>query len=377
MTTPSFNINALVNGTDVRSVRFGHNDDVNHRTDTSAPYTICAAPSVNDFAKCGRLGLGTHIVVATPRDRNGQPTGPSMGLTFSIVKKDEKPPKLINVQALTPTTVDVSNGQAFVDLELTFQDDASGVEGGLIQYGNSSVADENFAFTFGNVFLDNATSFVPDPSPTVNVRNNDPVTYVVRMRVRQFQTPGVYPLSLLFSDRVQNFDGEFTSDELAAAGFPSSITIVNSNAVDTTPMQLLNLTALTPLTMDVTDPQSFVEFEIVVQDDLSGIDRGVMRDLRKGQAPAMTSFFGKGGPNFIGWDLFNHDDPELPAGLPQTIRFNLTWEWDGGSAAPKARKYPLYLALFDGVRNFVKFNSTELKARGFPSFITAVNPSSN
>lgn len=73
------------------------------------------------------------------------------------------------------------------------------------------------------------------------------------------------------------------SDDMIAADFAGGITIVNA-VVDHTMPQLLNLTAISPLVLNMSDESSVVYFEVVVQDDLSGIDQGHVRSDADGYA---------------------------------------------------------------------------------------------
>jgi hypothetical protein len=282
-------------------------------------------------------------------------------MTITIVEMDVTNPKLVRLKALTPTTVDVSNGDAYVTMEITLQDDASSISGGIIQYGNSSDQNENYVFNFGAIF---ATPIFPPPIPSINTANNDPVTYIVRMRVRKFEKPGVMPISMAFDDKMTNFVS-LEADQLSAAGFPSAITVVNSGVVDTAPIQLLNFTALSPLVINATTVPTNVTFEIVIQDDVSGFDFGYVADSN---FALVYRDFSKNDSFF--WETLNHVDPPLPAGVPHTFRLNVALRAGG---LQKPGSYLLEVGVTDGVRNTILFNSTQLAARGFPSVIKIVN----
>jgi hypothetical protein len=90
MTTPSFNIHALVNGTDIQSVRFGYNNITSFRTENVAPFAFCGNDKSN-FFQCNNLGPGTHTVTATPRNSQGQ-SGRSATVKFTIVAATPMPP---------------------------------------------------------------------------------------------------------------------------------------------------------------------------------------------------------------------------------------------------------------------------------------------
>jgi hypothetical protein len=87
MTTPSFNIKANVVGNGVKSVVYGYGTTTYYRTDNYAPFSFCGNRG-SFYNTCTLLGLGTHVVAATPyTDRNGAGTaGTPVTVTFTIVE---------------------------------------------------------------------------------------------------------------------------------------------------------------------------------------------------------------------------------------------------------------------------------------------------
>jgi hypothetical protein len=61
LTSPSFSIRALVNGSDIQSVQFGLDGRPNHKIENIEPYFLCGNRGRDAF-KCRRLGNGgTHV----------------------------------------------------------------------------------------------------------------------------------------------------------------------------------------------------------------------------------------------------------------------------------------------------------------------------
>jgi hypothetical protein len=83
MATPSFNINATIVGSGVKSVVFGYGSTTKYRTDNSAPFSFCGNNGPL-YDTCTLLGLGTHVVTATPYSSAGK-AGTPLKVTFSIV----------------------------------------------------------------------------------------------------------------------------------------------------------------------------------------------------------------------------------------------------------------------------------------------------
>jgi hypothetical protein len=361
MTSPSFNILAVVNGSDIRSARFGYNGNPSYRTETTAPFAFCGNDKSNYYS-CDKLGLGNHTVTVTPRNRNGK-SGRSVTVTFTIVESDVTPPKLLNLVALTPTTVDVTAKDAIIVLQVTAQDDASGLDFDL--FGTRRGTDNFFDDFF---YLYDPIPSPVIPTPSIGTKNNDIVTYNVTMRVRRYIPPGVYRFFYTVSDNMINF-ALHEPDALMKKGFVYNFTVINS-IVDTTKPSILSFAATSPLTVDATTKDAIINFTVTVQDDLSGIDAGSIEAFYSNDTVYYNAFveFGKGGTNLPGGSGFINNGPELPAGVPHTFQVSLPIP--KGSMPPG--QYNLVLSISDGTKNWTIVNATQLAARGFPSKITVV-----
>jgi hypothetical protein len=361
MIDPSFNILALVSGIDVRSVRFGYNGNPSYRTEMIAPYAFCGNDKA-DFFSCDKLGLGTHTITVTPRDRK---TGQSSGrrsLTFTIVESDVTPPKLLKLVALTPTTVNVTAKDATIVLQATVQDDASGWD-----YDGYGVR-RGLGFLSDLYYLYDPNSSPVIPRPSIGTQNNDIITHNVTMRIRKFIAPGVFPLFFSVSDKMLNVEFNDAAS-LKAKGFVYNITVINS-IVDTTKPSVLAFAATSPLTVDATTKSATVNFTVTVQDDLSGIDFGTMEATFSNDTEYFSSYieFGKGGTNLPAGSGILNNGPELPAGVPHTFKVSLPIE--KGSMPPG--QYDLELRVSDGAKNWTSLDATKLAALGYPSKITVV-----
>jgi hypothetical protein len=359
MTDPSFNILALVSGADIRSVRYGYNGNPSYRTETVAPYAFCGNDKSNYYS-CDKLGVGTHTVTVTPRNRNGK-SGRSVTVTFTIVESDVTPPKLLKLVALTPTTVNVTAKDAFIVLQATVQDDASGwdFDGYGVRRGMGLLSD------FYYLYDPNSSPVIPRPS--IGTQNNDIITHNITMRIRKFMAPGVFPLFYSVTDKMINTEFNDAA-ALKAKGFVYNITVINS-IVDTTKPSILAFAATSPLTVDATTKSAVINFTVTVQDDLSGIDFGSIEATFSNDTEYFSSYieFGKGGTNLPPGSLVNND-PELPAGVPHTFKVSLPIE--KGSMPPG--QYDLTVTVLDGVKNTTVFDATKLAALGYPSKITVV-----
>jgi hypothetical protein len=83
--TLSFNIEATFTGSGIDSVLFKYGGSY-YRTDKGAPYSFCGN-SGRAFDSCGKLGIGTHTVSATPFSSvaTGEVAGTEVSVTFTIV----------------------------------------------------------------------------------------------------------------------------------------------------------------------------------------------------------------------------------------------------------------------------------------------------
>jgi hypothetical protein len=108
--TPSFNINATFVGTAVKSVAFGYGTTIKYRTDNTAPFSFCGNKG-QVFFTCSLLGMGTHVVTATPYSaQNGVGmAGTPVKVTFTIVASQPMAPAKTPAIAPTPAPKSPTN----------------------------------------------------------------------------------------------------------------------------------------------------------------------------------------------------------------------------------------------------------------------------
>jgi hypothetical protein len=113
---------------------------------------------------------------------------------------------------------------------------------------------------------------------------------------------------------------------------------------------------VTPLKVKASnDTAPFVDFELVVKDDLSGIDSGYVRAGNKKFDPLFYPCVGS-----FGKDSSDQVTPEFPAGIP--LKFRIRMECD--TFLPPI-DYFMELFVSDGALNFLNLNSTDLGKRRF------------
>jgi hypothetical protein len=199
MTTPSFNINALFNGTDIQSVRFGYNIITSFRTENVAPFALCGNDKTN-FFKCTNLGPGTHTVTATPRNSQGQ-SGRSAIVKFTIVAATPMPPtkrptsKPLSSPTRAPQDDILNVTYPFLTLilpdPLTFSPLVSDI---CVQATNTKFNPSNVTFTVNNVarspvtFKDNNTLACLTNLSLSNGLNN--------VKVKSKDSSGLFDLAL-------------------------------------------------------------------------------------------------------------------------------------------------------------------------------------
>lgn len=88
-TTMAFNVNAVVNGTEIQSIKYGYNGNSKFRIEAVDPYAFCGNNGAN-FNKCKKLGLGEHTITATPYTglKGDGKAGRPVSVTFTIIESD-------------------------------------------------------------------------------------------------------------------------------------------------------------------------------------------------------------------------------------------------------------------------------------------------
>jgi Malectin domain len=111
--TPSFSVEAVTTGSPVTTVQFGYNGNVNFKTETSAPWTLCG-DSVKSIPACPVLTFGSHTVSARINDNFAT----TYQVTFQIVSASAPvpapvaPPKAAAPKAASPTKAPLSTPKA-------------------------------------------------------------------------------------------------------------------------------------------------------------------------------------------------------------------------------------------------------------------------
>jgi hypothetical protein len=158
--------------------------------------------------------------------------------------------------ALTPVLVNVSTGPASVVFEFIVQDDLSGFREALV------VADGGTS----SVLLDGSIS-TGKLDGLVGVKK-----FNATFDFFALSSPGTYSLQVSLFDAAGN-EKEIDSSELSRLGFPSGFEVVNTNT-DFEPPFVVDLTFLSPTTVDVSLAPVEVEITVIVEDDGAGFQNG-------------------------------------------------------------------------------------------------------
>ena len=258
-------------------------------------------------------------------------------ITVENGNPDITPPELLSLTALSPLTIDTSESDQSVSLQVEFQDDLSGIE---YAYVSAYFEDESGWNSAGEWCY-------MEGGPVAGV----PVSCDVELVFEQNFRNGNYSLSVILYDAVDN-SGSYDAEDLEALGFPSYVTVENGNP-DITPPELLSLTALSPLTIDTSESDQSVSLQVEFQDDLSGIE----------YAYVSAYFEDESGWNSAGEWCYMEGGPV--AGVPVSCDVELVFEQyfrDGN--------YSLSVILYDAVDNSGSYDAEDLEALGFPSYVT-------
>jgi hypothetical protein len=227
--------------------------------------------------------------------------------------------------------VDVSSADAKIDFEITIQDDRSGLAQVVVY------ADTKYQDPF--VFI---SSFPPADGKPVQLKVSLPIT--------KYIPSGVWPLYVSAADVAGN-RLRLDAFSLAELNYPYDIEVINSRGNnDTVPPKLLNVVALTPLTVNSTRGASTVLLQLTVQDEFAGV----------GDVYVNTR------PNFFSANADFDDDSA--SGVP--ILANATVNIYQG--APSGN-YNLSVVVVDRANNIMEYSQQNLTSLGFPSTIRVVN----
>jgi hypothetical protein len=375
MPQPAFNINAtfLGNATGNRTigfVQYGYNTTANHRIEYTAPYAFCGN-NRNDFFVCSKLGYGIHTVSVTPFNDKGIALGLTRTVTFTIVPRtlppvptvpltlapvptapstlrptptpfptqapdgpNNSPPKLQRLTATSSLTVNVTKQSSMVEFIIVIQDFGSPLIGsGYIELRHPQGA-----------------SISSVPFAVKQATTNRLLNFTVRLPIPRYIAPGAYPLYMQVMDGIDTL--YYTRDTLQALSFPFQVVVVNSGP-DRTPPKLLNFTALTPMTINVTNGPATAKFRFTVSDNASGFKS------------LLLSKFTVNGGGFGYYYLDQQDDKDR---TPVSFNFDFPL-----TVYETTVTYQLRVQIYDEVDNVIEYDASALAKLGFPSSLNIVN----
>ena len=170
---------------------------------------------------------------------------------FRVVsQQDATPPSLVSI-SVSPETVDVREGQAPVTVTVDLSDDLAGVQQWQVQFNSPS----------------GSQSLQVSGSPGLIAGTTLNGTFQGTSTLPQFAEAGTWTAASL---SVTDGAGNSTAVNLAAAGFPLSLTVVSQQ--DVTPPSLVSI-SVSPETVDVREGQAPVTVTVDLTDDLAGVQQ--------------------------------------------------------------------------------------------------------
>jgi hypothetical protein len=343
---PEVNVRVDVVSALVKSVEFFY-DGSFYRIDNVAPYSFNGNSGTDYFPWTPTVGQHSITAVAyTGKDAKGSVLS-RVSASFNVTGRDDKPPMLIDLKAVSPLEVDVTKGRVDVRLEAAAQDDLSGL------YAVNILAILNNGTTAESAYTNDFEAFLSE-GQTVQKWN-------ATLRFDQSKPTGDYYLSVVLEDNNDPRNkAPLTAEELKDRGFPSIIKVVNNSPKDKEPPKLLNFTATTPTTVALSTGLTTANFQVLVRDDGVGFGTGF---LTANQQNIVNPKFAR----CIFVDTrFATDDTQPIAGRP--VLFNVTLYFE----RCETNTYLLSLFLTDSVSNFQSLDSDELGTLGFPTNITVL-----
>jgi hypothetical protein len=243
---------------------------------------------------------------------------------------DTTKPKLLKLVVFNPI-VDVSNGPAKAVFQLTAQDDRSGLDRGLLSVGS-------------NTWFFSASDEYYPPTNT----GSDVVVFNLTITFPPLIRNGTYVLAVLLRDPFYN-SLDLYYPTLAELGFPNSIEVIDTNE-DRSPPKVLEFTALSSTTIDVSKGPASVTFKVVAQDLQFGV-----------KYVDIFAFSGDRRLEALGW---------LDIPVVGQHEFTIVLEFPAFS---NPANYSLQLDVADADFNVDKINATRLAGLGFPSVVSVVN----
>jgi Bacterial Ig-like domain len=248
--------------------------------------------------------------------------------------KDFEPPDLIDVVALSSTTVNVTLERAEIEIAVTVKDGGSG-----FGRGTASLVDRE---SFYNISTTDFSSV-----PIANV----PLTFNLTLSIPRYIASGPYDLSLYLVDAVSNEDFPLNDGDESQNRF--SIEVVNKNE-DVKQPELLNFTMPTPAVVDASSGITSMTFRVVANDDLSGIKNGLVQFF---DSVTFSQYY----------ESFEVPVEAYAAGkrtFDVVFKFEKDFQW--------SENYKCEIFLMDAALNAANFKSTDLAVLGFLSSLPFV-----
>lgn len=239
----------------------------------------------------------------------------------------------VTVNAITAATnaVNVDNNDAHVILNGAVSDNLSGFSSAQVYYTSPS----GHQVAEGQMVASTSDSFTMD------------VTFP------RYSEAGIWSPTATFMDMATNVL-TLSSQELASKGFTLDVT-VSSSTPDTTPPQLTSFTVVDSSTISVVDDQAFVQTDIILPDDLSGIpeDLGYVDITIRYISPS-----GKQSFSSPFWTIPAPDEYHAVVTLPQHIESGI-WQ--------------AQLTTVDNAGNTRVYDASDLTALGFSTALTVTS----
>lgn len=262
-----------------------------------------------------------------PVFKNGFPNGIHVTNTGPL---DVEAPVLKSL-SLPQLTVDITDGNAQIPIEVTASDDVSGVDSVFVRYTHAGTGDSISFFL--------RESDLKSRSGTTSVFEDTGL-------VRQYSPPGTYTLTSIDVEDLLGRETEYgqRGDFPLPSDVPQSILVINSGPVDLEKPQFHSISA-SSTAFDVTDAPANVIFEIAFTDDQTGVEDFEIRMRHEGGQLSYTLF-----DSWLDGDLY-----EIISGNPLNGTARLICELP--RFAPPGR-YTLSFNLRDSHRRSTSLSST-------------------
>ena len=261
----------------------------------------------------------------------------------NIVITDTTPPDLVNFE-VSPLAIDTSTGNASVSVRIEASDNFTGFGAGTGS-GNGSI----------QILSPSGQPVGRATLPITGGTSLEPI-FEFDLVFPQFSEQGTWDISLVLVDNLFNASN-FSSDDLAKLGFPSTIEVTSIE--DSTPPRLLNF-EVTPLSINTTNNSATISVRIEAEDDISGFGSGGM-----GLSPCSS------GNSSLRIDSPS-GQPVMRDCLPITGGTNLAPIFEFDLEFPQFSEtgtWEITLTLVDKVFNSLLIENTDLFKLGFPSTV--------